>query len=170
MAQEISNYNDLYKKVSDSIEQHKNGPLILALDGGDGTGKTYIAEDLWKGLGGGIIHGDNFMTGNLKDEHEFFIQELEHEISAFRRMHSFFIVIESVLLWQALDKLKIKPDIVVYIKKISGNNRVLWTDEDELGSFNPGASVFRNQVINYHKTSKPIERADIIYLNSWHGS
>lgn len=168
---EVNNYSDLVGIIKKQMNT-LGPPIIVAIDGGTGAGKSRLADDLWGVLGGGIIHGDNYKTANQRAEHVALPELLKKELQCLIGIHSFVVIVEGVLLWQTLDKVNIKPNIMIYTKKMSGNNGVIWCDKDELENFeiSPNTSPFRKQIIEYHKKENPIQRASIIYSHFWDGS
>lgn len=162
----INEYGSLVKSIKERLNIFGTKPIIVAIDGGTGVGKSKIAHDLWNKLGGGIIHGDNYKLATIDYKYKPLPKYLKQELDRLLKIHSQIIIIESILLWQILNEISIKPDLTIYIKKFSNS---IWSDKSELENYaaDQRISSLRKQIIDYHKKDKPLKKADIIYCNIW---
>ncbi len=116
----ISSLNNL------STELSIKKPTILGIDGKDGSGKSTLARKLATALNMTCIHIDSFIKSKNCDS---YITALDLEkIDCHIQESKYPIIIEGICLLEILQTLKLKPDIYIYVKKITSQG--LWCDQD----------------------------------------
>jgi hypothetical protein len=156
----------------DAILQYINDckPHIIAIDGRDGSGKSYLATELHKQLGGTLLKEDDYREADLIGHFVPKFVDLIRDLRGKKPVRP--IIYESCFVQAILPQIGVKADLVIYIKNISAMG--LWSDEDELAYLvdeteavkqakSMGANPFRIQMIEYHYRFKPHEKADVIY-------
>ena len=70
MGELLDNNPEIEKTISrvDELVKHSNRPVLVALDGKSGTGKSTIANQIAKRFGGVEITADDFWTGGSNEE------------------------------------------------------------------------------------------------------
>jgi uridine kinase len=70
MSEKIKNNHDIEKAISkiDEIMNESKRPILVALDGRSGTGKSTVAKQIAERLGGIEIIGDDFWMGGSNEE------------------------------------------------------------------------------------------------------
>jgi len=160
----INNIDELIKYIK------KSNPKLLVIDGRDGSGKTYLAKQLHSKLGGTHLTEEKYRTSNLNGEFEPKFDELILDMA--RSLPKGSVIYDSVLMLWINDQCGIKPDLTIYVKKMSQMG--LWSDEVELDddmskeeaiikADKMGGTRFRKQIISYHFDYLPHKTADIIY-------
>jgi hypothetical protein len=161
----------------------------IAIDGIHGAGKSTLARALHQALGGTLLSLDDFLHQNqgsflahLK------VSELSDTLTASRVP----VVLEGICMLAALDRLRVTPDLLIYVKRIDRYGE--WEEKDTgdptesaetiirqeaararpfldaLGESHPaegdsGLDSLREEVIRYHCDLQPFRRAEIVYLN-----
>lgn len=98
---------------------------IIGVDGTNGARKTTVASALAMELDLPLISLDDYLQKNQGGFIEFLqYDELSNDI---RKHHNF--IVEGVCLLQALEKVNIQPDVLLYVKRY---HLGLWADEREL--------------------------------------
>ncbi len=159
----------------------KLGARRIAIDGMDGSGKSTLARTVGLELGAQVFHLDDYV---LKNRTAYIanleVERLKHALS----LHAFF-VLEGICVLQALELLSVEADALVYVKRMQHG---YWCDEEEL---NPSGSIeehlvqlhamiqpmakalgesgdlgLAEEVIRYHASYRPHERASLVYLRT----
>ena len=160
----IENFDELVKYLK------SNNPKLITIDGIDGSGKTYLAKQLHKTLGGTHLTEETYRSSNLDGNFVPKFDELILDIA--RSLPKGLVIYDSVLMLWIADQCGIKPDLTIYIKKMS--QMELWNDEVELDdgmtkeeaivkATAMGGTNFRKQIISYHFDYLPHKTADVIY-------
>lgn len=164
---ESNNLNELLEHIS------KVKPMFITIDGRDGAGKTYLSNELHKKLGGTHLNEETYRTTDL--EGSFVPKELDLMLDVARNASNQPIIFDSVLMLWLVEKCCLKPDLTIYVKKMTPMR--LWSDESELDdgmtkeqaietANGMGAGVFRRQMINYHFDYLPHKNSDVAYLRT----
>jgi hypothetical protein len=153
----------------------------IAIDGTDGSGKSTLARELGWLLGTHVFHLDDFVAKNLGA----YVAHIDQVRLASAIATSEFFVIEGVCILQALELASVRPDALVYVKRMSHG---YWCDEDELEPKLPieehlaqiratmlpfsdalgesGELGLAEEVIRYHAAYRPHLKATIAYLRA----
>jgi hypothetical protein len=157
-------------KLAEDIKTYKT----IAIDGVDGSGKTYLANQLGIKLGIPVLNTDD----NLTRDRGNYVKNLNIKdiLKSIKSKESF--IIHGVCLLEILSILNISSDCFIYVKRINIHGE--WVDEEECYIMNspeekirmienylktlfPTAKLteFRKEVIRYHSNYKPYTKAII---------
>ena len=175
----------------DIIEEikRKNARLIV-IDGVDGSGKSTLANKITKNLGFAHISLDDYLEKNRG----YFVEYIKYNLLKKEiDSASSSIIIEGVCALAVLKNLKIKYDLLIYIKRMSSygfwkDDHIYDVDEDidafianqnlehkkfceamaqiegkDFDPINSAIPKLTEELIRYHYEFKPQEIADIIY-------
>jgi Cdc6-like AAA superfamily ATPase len=165
----------------------------ISIDGVDGTGKSTIAGLLAKKLNYKHINIDDFLEINKG----YYVKNIRYrDLEETIQKAGTAIILEGVCVLDVLSQLEIKPDFMIYIKRITEygfwrdgqlynvegdidefiekENRDLYDFSKDMAriegtKFDPNdcnISKLREEIIRYHHKYKPHEKADLIFLNS----
>jgi uridine kinase len=182
--QETSEIKDITKKL-------KRGDFsLIGIDGIDGSGKSTLAKRLSTELSYVHIELDNY----IEKYRGRFVQHIKHdEVREKIKKAQSSVIVEGICLFKVFEKLKMSPDLSIYIKKMSDDG--LWQDESkcnvqgdidkfmtemkkafgkfvdvdagiEGGLLESGKTSFSElveEIIRYHYEHKPHLKADLIY-------
>jgi hypothetical protein len=187
----ISDQKELESRIRDAIENR--GARLLAIDGVDGCGKTTLSDSLAPTLDCAVLHLDDFVEKNRGGFLDFFdFEKLGAEIQTGTDQYDC-LIIEGVCVLEVLNHVGVKPDLHIYIKKLKLG--FLWHDEDgiygDADSFEEkiiveeernrkwseimkepatedeiAVSGLRRDIISYHWSFRPDERADVVFGNA----
>jgi len=168
----------------------KNNYRLIAIDGVDGSGKSSLSKNLSEELGYRHINLDDYLEKNRGNFVKYIkYQVLENEIQRTKKP----IIIEGICVLAVLKNLGLRPDYLIYIKRMSEFE--IWKDEDlcdvevdidafienenlelqkfsevmsniEGEKFNPENSKIprlREEIIRYHYEFKPHKHANLVY-------
>ena len=140
--------------------------LVLGVDGFDGSGKTTLALELARRVGGIRIGLDCYIDKEVDSDRYVGLLRLENLRRDVRALSSCqpIIVVDGVCLSEAFDKLGCVPDYVVYVKKISAQG--LWHDGLHLEDYEAGqvaGSWLEKSVLSYHQQYRPHLVANACY-------
>ena len=168
----------------------KNNYRLIAIDGVDGSGKSSLSKNISEELGYCHINLDNYLEKNRGNFVKYIKYEvLQNKIQSIKKT----IIIEGVCVLAVLNKLGMRPDYLIYIKRMSEFD--FWKDEDlcdveddidtfienenlelqkfsdimtniEGEEFNPESSKIpklREEIIRYHYEFKPHKNANLVY-------
>jgi len=152
-------------------------PLVVGIDGVNGSGKSTLAVNISKEITGRIINVDDYVEKN-KGEYlsRVAYQTLQKAVNQFVSASEPIIIIEGVCLLNVLEKIKIQPDILVYIKRIGSYG--FWIDDKLCDSEIPledalqfisraetvhGVGNLDREIAVYHRNYSPLEKADFIF-------
>jgi hypothetical protein len=148
----------------------KRQPKLITVDGRDGAGKTYLAGQIHKILGGTHLTEDPYRTTDLANQ---FVPKYDDLIlDMVKGLNKGLVIYDSVLMRWILENCDINPGLTVYVKRMSPMG--LWGDESELDDeMSRGEAIsqiprrdvfnFRRQIINYHFDYLPHKKSDIVY-------
>ena len=102
-----------------------SGAKFIAIDGTDGSGKSTLASDLGKSLNVKVLHLDDFIAKGRGH----YLTAIDHTAIQRALANSTSWIVEGVSILQVLEAIDVKPDALVYIKRMSHG---LWSDKDEL--------------------------------------
>ena len=177
--------------INSLIEQiniiHKNGIIIVGIDGYLGSGKTTLSNKLSKEFDFKLINLDEYenikIPNNLSENgyvNSRDYNKISSDIST-ALLEGRNILIEGICLMEILNRIKIQSHLTIYVKRIDVNGK--WKDEDEcnlIGDPNlfikkrkapwtttnsvidSNARSIYAECIAYHQNCKPIAKCDII--------
>jgi|GEM_PF-2582180 len=139
-------------------------PVIVGIDGMNGTGKSHLAHCIGCNFMVPVINIDLFVgevTESYKNAVAFEI--MRRPIERYKKNKRTF-VIEGILLLEILKEINVVPDILIYYKLL--NSRREWVDEDfccipEKCGIN-ALPPLRRDIARYHSIFKPLGKADCI--------
>ena len=140
------------------------GPNPIRLEGFDGVGKSGLAELISKIMGGEHVEGDKFV--DKYDEpppYRDCIRQLEFDAAVQRAFNSGRVaILDAVCLEEVASSAKWGRGFVVYVKRLSFNNRdPSWHNGISLEDTPPGREVHRS-IHSYHTRFKPHMSCDLI--------
>ena len=165
-------------------ELAKNGSLVIGLDGLDGIGKTTLARELAQRLNAKLISLDQYEEkGHRRYVENLRCSDIIVDISSIT-------VIEGVCLRAVEERCQIFIDLHIYVRRIDKYG--IWDDEelclsvaapdvlkqrerdlqetvnriihDDDANLERGAELgLLGELIDYHHTYHPVERADIVF-------
>ena len=168
----------------------KNNYRLIAIDGVDGSGKSSLSKNISEELGYFHINLDEYLEKNRGNFVKYIKYEvLENKIQSIKKP----IIIEGVCVLAVLKNLGMRPDYLIYIKRMSEFES--WKDEHlcdvkvdinafienenlelkkfseamsniEGEEFNPENSnipKLREEIIRYHYEFKPHKNANLVY-------
>jgi len=144
---------------------------LIAIDGTYGSGKTTLAEALAASLGAATVKLDRYVQKNGRPYREQLrYEEIQRDVEA-ARMAATPVIVEGVCLLHVLEQVKLKADVLVYVKKLDESG--LWHDQDtcDPAFINlqspllklPGAALAR-EVAAYHLERDPLGKVDFIFV------
>jgi len=95
-------------------------PLLIAIDGADGVGKSSLASWLAWQLGAPAIHLDLYLVRD-SDSLRWRSDELQAILNTRLIEHAKPVVVEGILILQVLGKIGRKPDFLVYVDGEGGH-------------------------------------------------
>jgi hypothetical protein len=154
-----SKYLDLHTKVCAALGPYRN-PILLGFDGRDGEGKTSAATWLAWQLGMPTIHLDLFIRQSESDGAiSWRTDDLARCLQARGRKP---IIIEGVLLLEALSAIERSPDYLVFVEKAKPQHSRDRSLDDDLED--PREFALSNQISRYFERCNPSARADFKLL------
>jgi hypothetical protein len=155
-----------YNKISDLINEFakhtcSDKPLIIGIDGAVGSGKTILSYCMGCKLKFPVINLDQFLNMNSGGYlSQIRYNDLEEYIKSKSKAGKT-IIVEGACLLKIFDKIQIKHDFLVYVKRMSCNNG-RWCEELELSGHgkiieNPQNDLEKlsNEIILYHNEFNP---------------
>ncbi len=137
---------------------------LIAIDGYHGVGKSTVAREVATRLDLPCVHLDDFLLRNRGS----FLKCLKYEELS-SSLHSRPLVVEGVCLLAVLDRIGVIPNVVVYVRAVdsagqqSKNARIATRDAARSSPGQEGGLA--EEVAEYHRQFRPIEKADIIYIS-----
>jgi hypothetical protein len=111
---------ELFRKVQESLGPDRL-PLLIAIDGSDGVGKSSLASWLAWQLGAPAIHLDLYLVRG-SDPLRWRSDDLRRVVETRLNEHANPIIVEGILILDALDKIGRKPDFLVYVEGEGGHS------------------------------------------------
>lgn len=160
-------------------------PAIVGVDGHLGSGKSYLARQLASLIDGTHIEVDRYLAPQQGAYLPFLnLEELRQAVLAEGARQP--VIVDGICLQEVFDLLGLRPDLTVYVRRISPAG--LWHDED-LSAASPEApdpeevlqeyedlakvlepdtgteehAHVSREVARYHREYRPVQRADILY-------
>ena len=164
----IFNIHDDYENLKSEIKKVQEGkPIVIAIDGSCGTGKTNLAYRLAGDLYMKAIDLDDFFTPSSGD----FVNELNYGLlkqATMRTYKKHSMIISGLCMLHVLNRLCISYDTLIYCKEIC-NSRKQWdaaeyldiNDEDKLQEKLQGVPKLSKAVYEYHFRFKPHKNCNI---------
>ncbi len=98
---------------------------VIGVDGLDGVGKSPFAKALARSLGGTVISLDDFIARNRGGYVPFLREDqLNESIGSASRP----AIVEGICLRAALERIGVRPDVLIYIKRVADSG--FWYDQD----------------------------------------
>jgi hypothetical protein len=120
---------------------------VIAIDGDLGAGKSVLAEELSRILKFPCVHLDDFVMPDRGGFVEFIrYSELQTALSGRS------VVVEGICLMAVLKRLRVAPDVLVYVQGPAFDPRPLQID------------VLTTEVLNYNREFEPMKMASIVYM------
>src|SRR5262245_48888077 len=174
----LRSQEELHARLNDLLPN--DGRFCIGFDGMDGVGKSTLAREMAKRLGGSVISLDDHL---VKKQNGYILHircnELKAVISASRAP----ILIEGVCLLAVAHRCGFDVDVLVYVRRLSHNSGI-WHDQELCMAEKPadelkqGEREIRNafsatensiadddlglsgELIDYHAQWKPMRRAN----------
>ena len=142
---------------------------LIGIDGVDGVGKTTLAFDLARRMGGIRVGLDCYIDRSKQSERYVGLLRIEDLARDVAELSSRFpcVVVDGVCLLAALREAGLTPAKVIYIKRISQQG--LWHDSFHLEDYAAGsldASWLDKSIYSYHLEYQPHISAAITYTRS----
>ncbi len=193
MQKKVKSIDEIEKEIFEKLAGIEGQPIIISIDGKDGSGKSHLALCL-------CCRNENFIYFDL-DTHYWsskklpYVENIDYEMLQNNIRNTFsdkeIVVIEGVCTLSILEKLSLNPKIAIYIKKL--NDSGWWIDGKEFNYELDLEEVLENRrevsrkwselegldqnrdvksvtdtdisydIIRYHFRHKPDKNADIIY-------
>jgi hypothetical protein len=120
----LTSQEELYARLDQLLPN--GGRLCIGLDGMDGVGKSTLAREMAKRLGGSVISLDDHL---VKKQNGYILHircdEVKAAISASRSP----ILIEGVCLLAVAQRCRFDVDVLVYVRRLSRNSEI-WHDQE----------------------------------------
>src|SRR5258706_194814 len=110
----------LLQKVQECLGPNRL-PLLIAIDGADGVGKSSLASWLAWQLGAPAIHLDLYLV-RASDPLRWRSDELRRAVNTRLVEHAGPLIVEGILVLDALGKIRRKPDYLVYVDGEGGHS------------------------------------------------
>lgn len=167
---EIRIHNTVKELIIALRNKLQDSKSIVSIDGVDGVGKTTLSAKIAKELSLSIIELDDFVQENQ----DGYVNYIDYDRLLKKIVSNKYSVIEGICVLQVLNKIKIKPDVRVYIKVVDRygfcNGQIKYYPPDKSADevINDrkakGFSVgYEADVIHYHYSFKPHENSDFIF-------
>jgi energy-coupling factor transporter ATP-binding protein EcfA2 len=131
----------------------------IVIDGDPGAGKTTLAKEMAKILRVKAISFDDYLPEDLEDKRPY-SEKLNYEI--LRRVilqAGPKVVVEGVLALKVLDKIGVRHDYHIFIKRFDGF--LGWRFGEYLeGNAKPPKDKFWQEIVQYYKERKPFDICD----------
>lgn len=166
----------------------EGGYRRVGIDGFTGCGKSTLAKELSTSLGLDLLSIDDYLNQN---QGSYFDQLKLEDLQRAYRQH-LGCILEGVCLLKVLEAAQLEIDAIVYVKRMQHG---IWTDESECdvnpenvdhslgeverlvtlsstwevdnsGESRAGLPHLVEEIIRYHASYRPFERADFVYLRS----
>lgn len=167
----IRKYEDLEHQLILKLEKKS---MIVGIDGWAGIGKTFVADKLAKTIRANVFHFDDYLA-EKKGGYVSFIDvvRLGKDIENLQQEGKPSLV-EGVCLLAVLQRMKLKVDLLVYIKEVTTLG--LWNQRDWCEpNDDPDAPIrdlqkilgkgpnLETEVAEYHQRFKPTGQASMIF-------
>jgi hypothetical protein len=122
-------------------------PGLIAIDGYHGVGKSTLARSISTLLGIRDVHVDSFLLPNRGT----FVQSIRVS-DLLVALQERPVLVESVCLLAVMERLCLKPDMLIYVKAAEPHPRTAH-----------GGGPLADEVRDYHRKYRPIDVADLVY-------
>jgi hypothetical protein len=136
-------------------------PRFIAIDGRDGSGKTYLSRNMNIALGGTRLTEADYRWSDKEGRFNVNIDFINDELS---KAEFAPIVFDCCFMQELIPGLILQPDLIIYAKSLDTNTGY-WSEGDELYSDEKESSTFRQQMKDYHKKYHPDKKANLTYEN-----
>jgi hypothetical protein len=144
---------------------------IIAIDGKDGAGKSYLAETLRNLIGGAVVSLDSFLRQKYQGGYVPYLNlaAIGAAIEGCAKPK----IIEGCCVLEVLESVACKQDVLIYVKKVVFYPQYghYWIHQDILDLTEPideairGKDSLTKEFILYHDKYKPLRHAQIAFLN-----
>ena len=193
MQKKVKSIDEIEKEIFKKLAGIEGQPIIISIDGKDGSGKSHLALCL-------CFRNENFIYFDL-DTHYWsskklpYVENIDYEMLKNNIRNTLsdneIVVIDGVCTLSILEKLSLNPTIAIYIKKLNDsgwwidgkefnyaldleevleNKRKVSLKWSELEGFDQNTEIksvtdidISYDIIRYHFRHKPDKNADIIY-------
>ena len=156
--------------------------MIIGIDGKDGSGKTTLAQRIAEQIKGEVVSLDEY----VEKKKGCYVQYLRlNEIRATLSSKMGPLVVEGVCLLAAADRIGIRIDKLIYVKRVNSSHQ--WLDEEECDPKEPVEDLIERleknpgifpesegcetvklpelikEIIHYHAEYRPLKRADYVF-------
>lgn len=160
--------NDVETLESNLADLPGPPPLIIAVEGASGSGKSELGEKLARGSRAHVVSTDRYYNeGVLGDRYQdgLRLDELKEDLIPLRT-ESERLVVEGICLRDTLGLIGLKPDAYVYCRRISPAG--VWNDDPELEDFpDPNSRSSQGRIDwwsnQYHLRTHPHQIADFLF-------
>jgi hypothetical protein len=150
-----STYSDLHAQIC-AVLGPKRNPVLIGFDGRDGQGKTSAATWLAWQLGMSAIHLDHFIQPS---QVEGYIKWRTEELArCLKARGTKPIIVEGVLLLDALSAIEKSPDYLVFVEKAEPQPDRDRSLDDDLAD--PREFALSNQISRYFERRSPSTHAN----------
>jgi uridine kinase len=115
----LPGYEALLGRIHECVGPNRL-PLLIAIDGADGVGKSSLASWLAWQLGAAAIHLDLYLVRD-SDPLRWRSDDLQRILKTRRVEQASPLVVEGILILDALSKIGRKPDFLVYVEGEGGH-------------------------------------------------
>jgi broad-specificity NMP kinase len=154
--------------VLKAIETQRTGSVrVIAVDGFPGSGKSTLGAQVAAALDAQVVDFDDFL---IRDQGEFISALKLTDLATAMDADQGLVVASGVCMLLVLLRLQIKPDLLVYVKRMAIWG---WADQDEVeGDEAEGATIITGsnldhhpldlEVHRYHRQFRPQDVADVV--------
>jgi hypothetical protein len=179
----LRSQEELYARLNDLLPKDRR--VCIGLDGMDGVGKSTLAREMAKRLGGSVISLDDHL---VKKQNGYILHIRCNELKAVILASRSPILIEGVCLLAVAHRCALDVDALIYVRRLSHNSGI-WHDQelciaektvDELrqqeremrnafstteksDSIADDDMGLHGELIDYHAQWKPMQRADLVF-------
>lgn len=122
----MGEYSSVEELAASLVHDAELGASVIGVDGNDGSGKSVLATSLVARLQWSFISLDDFLHKNL----DAYVANLDYEaLSRVVSSVSRPLIIEGVCLLEVSERLELKLDRLIYVKRLGPGG--LWTDGEE---------------------------------------
>lgn len=181
----LTKKEELYTRI-DALLPSNGHRVCIGLDGMDGVGKSTLAREMAKRVGGSVISLDDHL---LKKQNGYVLHIRCDELKAAISVSRALVLIEGVCLLAVARRCGFDVDVLVYVRRLSQNSGI-WHNEELCMAEKPANELkqkereFRKafstpetpdvsgadddlgltgELIDYHARWKPVQRADLVF-------
>ena len=150
----------------DALNLSRQTGRVIGIEGHSTSGKSHLGKELANASGATLISTDTYARERQHgDRYQDLIDLARLRADVVVGSERRFVFVEGICLRDVLNAADVKPDLFVYIKRITAAG--LWADDPENyltdGRPNPDLSWVDRQSALYHIQHSPLEFADFVY-------